>query len=224
MAHAAFSPKPIIEPKVAISAFLKDMTKAAKRTFPAWEKTLVAGLEDCTLSYDQRRAILEIHPLDDYYLAGVIALEAANIRALFAPDEASELMSVLAEHVDAAAERTDRVVSDMVFLIVNKIELVRGIDKTKLPYDQVVKAILQRLGVDKVEATCHLLTEPAYRHSLGEPLALGVPDWWKTFQSKYKITGDIENAPREIRVETLKVAPTPHVEAPKKPRRAVAFV
>jgi len=226
MAQTAFSPKPVIEPKVAISAFLKDMTKAAKRSFPAWEKTLVAGLEDCPLSYDQRRSVLEIHPLDDYYLAGVIALEAANIRVLFAPDEASELLGVLAEQVDAAAERTDRMVSDLVFLIINRIELVRGIDKEKMPYDQVVKAILQRLGVDKIETTSHLLTETLYRHTLGEPLALGVPHWWKQFRSKYKITGDIEPAPAEIRVETIPrtAAIAPSTPAPRKPRRAIALV
>ena len=174
----------------------------------------------------RRRPVLEIYPLDDYYLAGVIALEAANIRVLFAPDEASELLSVLAEQVDAAAERTDRMVSDLVFLIMNRIELIRGIDKEKMPYDQVVKAILQRLGVDKIEPTSHLLTESLYRHTLGEPLALGVPQWWKQFRSKYKLTGDIEPMPAEIRVEPISrtAVAVPPAPAPRKPRRAIVLV
>ena len=174
----------------------------------------------------RRRSVLEIHPLDDYDLAGVIALEAATIRVLFAPDEASELLSVLAEQVDAAAERTDRMVSDLVFLIMNRIELIRGIDKEKMPYDQVVKAILQRLGVDKIEATSHLLTESLYRHTLGEPLALGVPQWWKQFRSKYKLTGDIEPMPAEIRVEPISrtAVALPPAPAPRKPRRAIVLV
>ena len=217
----AISPKPIIEPKAAIIAFLKDMVKVAKAGFPTWHKTLVTGIEECPLGYDQRRAVLEVHPLDDYYFAGVVALEASKIRVLFAPDEASELLGLLAEQVDASAERSDRVVSDLVFFIINRIELVRGIDKSKMPYDQVVKAILQRLGIDKIEATQHLMTETVYRHTLGEPLALGVPQWWKAFHSKYKLPGDIEVAPAEIRVEGPKrtAAPPP----PRKPRRAVAF-
>jgi hypothetical protein len=225
MTSAALSPKPVIAPKVAIAGFLQDMEKVAKRTFPAWEKTLVTGLEECPLSYDQRRAVLEVHPLDDYYLAGVIALEAANIRMLFAPDEASELLSTLAEQVDTLAGRNDRAVSDLVFFIVNRIELVRGIDKQKMPYDQVVKAILQRLGVDKMEATHHLMTETIYRHNLGEPLALGVPYWWRNFQAKYKLPGDIDAGTDEIKVTTLspKAAQGP-APAARKPRRAVAFV
>jgi hypothetical protein len=106
MTRPAISLKPTVEPKKAVARFLKDMAVVAKRSFPAWQKTLTAGIEECPLSYDQRRGIFEIHPLDDYYFAGVVALEAAKIRALFAPDEASELLSQLAEQIDAAAERS----------------------------------------------------------------------------------------------------------------------
>jgi hypothetical protein len=211
-----------VEPKKAAARFLKDMATVAKRSFPAWQKTLTAGIEECPLNYDQRRGIFEIHPLDDYYFAGVVALEAAKIRALFAPDEASELLSQLAEQIDAAAERNDRVVSDLAFFIISRIELVAGIDKQKMPYDQVVKVILQRLGIDKIEATRHLMTETLYRHTLGEPLALGVPQWWKAFRSKYSLTGDdIAHAPKEIRIEPPK--PAKPVPPAKTPRRAVVF-
>ncbi|MBY0511528.1 MAG: hypothetical protein K2P94_15420 [Rhodospirillaceae bacterium] len=221
MTSPAISLKPTVEPKKAVARFLKDMAAVAKRSFPAWQKTLTAGIEDCPLNYDQRRGIFEIHPLDDYYFAGVVALEAAKIRALFAPDEASELLSQLAEQIDTAAERTDRTVSDFAFFIISRIELVGGIDKSKMPYDQVVKVILQRLGVDKIEATQHLMTQTLYRHTLGEPLALGVPQWWKAFRAKYSLDGDIAHAPKEIRIESAKPAkPSP---PPKIPRRAVAF-
>lgn len=222
MTSPAISLKPTVEPKKAVARFLKDMTKIAKRSFPAWQKTLTAGIEECPLNYDQRRGILEIHPLDDYYFAGVVALEAAKIRTLFAPDVASELLSQLAEQIDAAAERTDRAVSDLTFFIISRIELVAGIDKSKMPYDQVIKVILQRLGVDKIEATRHLMTHTLYRHTLGEPLALGVPQWWKAFRAKYSISAeDIVHAPKEIRIEPPKVAKP--VPAPNIPRRAVVF-
>ena len=44
----------------------------AARSFSAWEKTLTAGIGECTLGYNQRRAVLEIHPLDDYYFAAAV--------------------------------------------------------------------------------------------------------------------------------------------------------
>jgi hypothetical protein len=204
-----------IPPQKAVAAFLKSMAKISRRTFPQWNKTLIAGVEECALSYDQRRALLDIHPFDDYYFAGLVALESVNIRAQFSSDEAAELLSQLAEQVDAAVHRTDRLVSDLVFVIINQIEVMAGIDKQKKPYDQAVKVILRRIGVDKIESTRHLMTEFIYRHTLGEPMALEVPQWWRTFNEKYLLSGPIERAPAEIRVE-------PHAAAAPSPVKRTA--
>src|SRR5689334_16746842 len=114
--------KPAFAPKVAVARFLSDMATVAKKTFPHWHETLTAGIEDCAINADARRALLDIHPLDDYYFAGVVALEAAKIRKLFTPDEASELLSTVAEQVDTVADRKDRVVSDLVFNILGRLE------------------------------------------------------------------------------------------------------
>jgi hypothetical protein len=222
MLSAAISPKATTKPKAAVTAFLRDMTKVAKGSFDDWHQTLIAGIEECALSTDQRRAVLEIHPLDDYFFAGVVALEASKIRTLFAPEKAGALLSELAEHVDVAAGRNDRVVSDLVFSTISRIELMRGTDKTKMPHDQVVKAILQRLGIDQIEATQHLMTETLYRHTFGEPLALGVPAWWQAFQSKYKLHCDVEVLPAEIKTAGPRHAPE-SITSMRKPRRAVAF-
>ncbi len=210
------SPKKFISPQNAVSAFLKRMTKVAKHTFPAWQKTLLAGIEDCALGYDQRREVIEIHPLDDHYFAGVVALEAAKIRTLFPPDEASELLAQIGDQVDAAAGRNDRLVSDLVFQLVNKVEIAASIDSQKMPYDQVAKALLQRLSIDRIEATKHLMDDFLYRHTLGEPLALGVPQWWRAFRDKYALGSEEETAP-PLRTQTAPVS------AQRRPRRAVAF-
>jgi len=217
------TPKRAIEPKTAVACFLRDMAKVARRTFPGWHKTLTTGIEECALSYDQRRAVLEVHPLDDYFFAGVVALEASKLRMLFAPDEAAELLSQLGEQVDAAAERTDRVVSDLVFFLIGRVELASGVDQQKMPYDQVVKALLQRLGIDKIEATAHLMTELLYRHTLGEPLALEVPHWWTRFKQKYALVMDGAPAPAVIVGTQMVSAPSTAEPTPRKPRRAVAF-
>src|SRR4051812_27619145 len=103
MTAPAISLKPIVEPKTAVARFLNDMAKLAKRTFPAWQKTQITAIEACPLNYDQGRPVLEVHPLDDYYSAGVVALEATNNRAVSPPDEASEFLSLVDEQIDAAA-------------------------------------------------------------------------------------------------------------------------
>lgn len=84
-------------------------------------------------------------------------------------------------------DRGGRVVSDRVFFHIGRVEVATAIDQQKMPYDQVVKVILQRLGIDKIEATEHLMTEILYRHSLGQPLALEVPHWWTNFQKKCRL-------------------------------------
>jgi hypothetical protein len=43
------------------------------------------------------------------------------------------------------------------------------------------------MGVDKAEPTKHLMRDIYYRHNLGEPLALGVPQWWKAFAERFEL-------------------------------------
>lgn len=214
------NPKPQAEAQVAVRRFLKDMRKAAEKTFPPWLETLTEGVEECPLTYDSRRAIFDIHPLDDYYFAGAVALQAAKIRQLFPAAEADELLGLIAETVDAAADRTDRAVSDLVFFIIGRIETVAAADSQKKSYDQVVKVILQRLGLDQIEATGHLVTQPLFRHALGEPLALGIPDWWTRFHAKYKLAPPAAAVDPQSKIVNMAAA-SKSLRRP--PRRATAF-
>ncbi len=215
MSLGATAVKPTVEAKAAVIRFLKDMGTAAKKTFPAWQKKLVEGFDECVLPYDVQHALIDAHPLDDYYYAGVVALEAAKIRRLFAPDEASELLSQIAERVDAAAERKDRLVSDMVFFLIGRLEQAASVDTQKMPHDEVVKALLQKLGVDRTEETVHLMRAILFRHELGEPLALGVPQWWQTFRTKYSLTAEHQEMWTS---PAIPLSPTR-----KAPRRAAIF-
>lgn len=217
MSIGATAVKPAVEPRAAVERFLKHMAAAARKTFPAWQKKLIEGLDDCQLSYDTQYALIDAHPIEDYYFAGVVALEAAKIRRLFAPDEASELLSLIAEQVDAVAERKDRLVSDLLFFMVGRVEQAAHVDQQKMPHDEVVRALLQKMGVDRSEETIHLMRAILYRHELGEPLALGVPQWWQMFRTKYSLAGK----PEDSWVSTP-ARPTP--AARKAPRRAVALM
>lgn len=217
MSIGATAVKPTVEPKAAVEGFLKHMAAAARKTFPAWQKKLIEGLDDCNLSYDTQYALIDAHPIEDYYFAGVVALEAAKIRRLFAPDEASELLSLIAERVDAVAERQDRIVSDLLFFMVGRVEQAAHVDQQKMPHDEVVRALLQKMGVDRSEETMHLMRAILYRHELGEPLALGVPQWWQMFRTKYALAGKLENS-------WVSSPATPSPAARKAPRRAVALM
>ena len=217
MSIGATAVKPTVEPRAAVERFLKHMAAAARKTFPAWQKKLIEGLDDCKLSYDAQYALIDAHPIEDYYFAGVVALEAAKIRRLFAPDEASELLSLIAEQVDAVAERKDRIVSDLLFFMVGRVEQAAHVDQQKMPHDEVVRALLQRMGVDRSEETLHLMSAILYRHELGEPLALGVPQWWQMFRTKYSLAGKLENS-------WVSSPATPSPAARKAPRRAIALM
>ncbi len=140
-----------------------------------------------------------------------------------------EILGEVGDQVDAAAGRPDRVVSDLVFYIMGKVELGSGVDRMKAPHDKVVKAILHHIGVDKVESTRALLRDKALRHQLGEPLATGIPQWWKAFQTQFRLYWPTpEERAAEAQIEE-KAAPAPTTsETPvpmrgRRRRRAVAF-
>ncbi len=175
------------EAKEAVSHFLAEMNSVAARIYPVWSKIFNEGLSEHKLSYDERRALFDVQPIDDYFFAGIVALETARIRTLYPPAEAAELLGEIGAQVDAAAGRQDRVVSDFVFIMLGRIDLGSGVEHMKTPYDKVVKSILQQIGLHKIEATKELMRDKAFRHLLGEPLALGVPQWWRAFQTKFSI-------------------------------------
>lgn len=224
MSIGATAVKPTVEVRTAVANFLKHMAAAARATFPAWQKKLLEGLDDCALSYDTQHALVDAHPIDDYYYAGVVALEAAKVRRLFATEEANELLAAIGEHVDAAAERQDRLVSDLVFFIIGRLEQAAAAAHQSQPHDEVVRALLQRLGVDRSEETMHLMRAVLYRHELGEPLALGVPQWWQVFRSKYALAVRPEDAPLSAAPETAARRAAPPRVHRRSPRRATALI
>lgn len=168
--------------KDIVARFLADMTTAARRIYPGWRKLLADAVADHAPEGSVlHQYLLEHPPLDDYFFAAVTAIEAATIRRHLAPDGAGELLTEVAEQVDAAAGRTDRVVSDFVFFVIGRIDLEAGVERMKMPHDEAVKAILQKIGVEADEATRPLMNDLAFRRQLGELLALGIPAWWKAF-------------------------------------------
>jgi len=176
---------PETDPADVIARFLTDMRAAAERTYPAWRNILVEGISDIapegSALYEQ---LLTHQPLEDFYFAGVVALEAAKIRRYLGADSASALLAELGAQVDRAAGRPDRAVSDLVFIAIGRIEVEAGPELMTMPYDKAVHVLLQRIGLDRDEATRPLMGDFAFRHGLGEPLARGVPAWWKTFAAK----------------------------------------
>ena len=222
-------PEDVAEAREAVAHFLSEMNSVAARTYPAWSKVLLDGLAEHALSYDERRALLEIHPIDDYYFAGVVALDAARIRGLYAPAEAAELLGEIGDQVDTAAGRQDRVVSDLVFVMLGRIDLNTGLDLMKTPYDKVVKTILQTIGVHKIEATQGLMRDKGFRHLLGEPLAVGVPQWWRAFHTKFTLyweePEEMDEEELEMALQALAAAAVPVAPARRRLRkRAASFL
>ena len=212
----ARGPEDFVEAREAVGHFLDSMAGVAARLYPAWSRILNDGFSDCSLNYDERRSLFELHPIDDYFFAAVVALDASRLRSLYTPREAEELLSEIGEQVDLRAGRQDRVVSDLVFQMIGRIDLGASTAGMKAPYDTVVKAILLQIGVHRIEATKDLIRDVGFRHLLGEPLALNVPQWWRAFQTKFRITWK-EPEPVYLSGDDI----TPVVAPPAPPRRRV---
>ncbi|TAL04833.1 MAG: hypothetical protein EPO08_00155 [Rhodospirillaceae bacterium] len=215
-----FSLTPACTTAQAVEGFLAAIRRASFRSFPAWMGILKEGIEDCPLDYDTHRAVFDMHPLDDFYFAGATGLEATRIRSLFEPNQANELLSAIAERVDSVSGRSDRLVSDMIFTIVSRID-VTATDSQQQPHDQVVAIILHRMGIPAAAATRHLMSDLHFRHQLGQPLALDIPKWWPAFSAKFTLTDPPpESPPAEPQVSFMSI-PESKPPAPTR-RRSIA--
>ena len=182
-----------------VACFLQDMTAVAQRTFPAWQRRLADGIADVapegSALYDQ---IVAHQPLDDFYFAAVVGIGSSKIRRYLDADDAGSMLTELAAQVDRAAGRPDRAVSDLVFSMLGRIELESGVDLMIMPYDKAVQIILQRIGIEQHETTKDLIGDFVFRHDLGEPLARGIPEWWKTYAAQVKLSTKDASPPRAM--------------------------
>ncbi|TAL02029.1 MAG: hypothetical protein EPO08_08225 [Rhodospirillaceae bacterium] len=213
-----------VTPAEAVATFLSTMAAEAARRLPAWDRMLRAGLYDCGLSYDARHAFFDSHPVEDYHFAGIVALEASRIRGLYPPAEADALLAEIGTHVDTVAKRRDRIVSELVFEIIGRINMSQSPTLQKMPYDIATKAILEQLDIGNNEDTRPLMSDTAFRHAFGEPLATGFRDWWAAFQTRFVLylpEGE-EDGSDSGEMPPVVAAPVP-ARRPWRPRRAKPF-
>ena len=209
-------PDNAVTPQEAVASFLGTMASTAARTSALWRQKLDLGLEECAMDYDARRSFLGIYPVEDFYFAGVVALEAVRIRQVYTPEEADALFGEIGDQLDRAANRGDRVLSDLLFDIIGRIDIAVGATLQKMPYDIVTKTILRQLDIHRNEATKDLMKDKAFRHSLGEPLAMGIQNWWAAFAAKFVLYIPPEPEPEDM---DESYASPPPVAAPMRGRR-----
>ena len=209
-------PENAVTAEEAAKSFLGTMASTAAKTSGLWRQQFENGLADC-LGADARKQFFDLYPVEDYYLTGVVALEASRIRQVYTPAESNELLAAIGDQLDVAAGRHDRVMSDMLFDLIGRIEAENTASQQKKPYDRVTKAILRHLDLHQNDATRDLMSDKAFRHALGEPLAVGIQDWWRAFQQKFVLYIPPEPEPEEPE-ESFAPAPAP-VEQPRRRRR-----
>jgi hypothetical protein len=183
---SAFSSRFLIAPETAVQKFLVDMRLTAERSFRPWKEALEAGFSKTSLAPADRAELLKPHPLEDYFYAGLIGLQATAVRESFTPTVAEALLRQVALQVDDAVGRGDRIVSNMVFIIFGRIRKNMDLGLKARPEDVVTDVILERLAIDRMKATSCLMYDPCYRHALTAPL-ITRPVWWKAFDEIYMV-------------------------------------
>jgi hypothetical protein len=183
---SAFSSRFLIAPDTAVHKFLVDMRLAAERSYRSWKEALESGFSKTSLAPADRAELLQPHPLEDYFYAGLIGLQAATVRESFTPTVAEALLRQVALQVDEAAGRGDRMVSNMVFIIFGRIRKNADLGLKARPEDVVTDVILERLAIDRMKATSLLMLDPRYRHALTAPL-ITRPVWWTAFDEIYMV-------------------------------------
>lgn len=176
----------LIAPDTAVQKFLVDMRLTAERSYRPWKQALEDGFAKTTLSPAERRELLTPHPLEDYHYAGLIGLQAAAVRECFTPTAAEALLRQVALQVDAAVGRADRLISNMVFIIFGRIRKNGDLGLPAPPHEVVTDVILERLAIDRMRATRHLMRDPGYRNALAAHV-LERPIWWIAFKDLYLV-------------------------------------
>jgi hypothetical protein len=211
-------------PTEAVTAFLGAMTGNAGRGALIWQKMLESALDECGMDYDARYEFFQRVPIDDYYFAAIVAMEAAHIRTLYPPLLANALLGEIGSQIDHAAGRRDRMMSEMVFAVIGRIAVSQGPAFQKKPYDIAVKSVLQQLGFDKSQGTAQFLNDHGFRHALGEPLAVGFRNWWAAFQGQFELYLPPEpEGPEEDDDLPPSSSAAPPAKRPWRPRRAKTF-
>lgn len=176
----------LIAPDAAVRKFLVDMRIAAERSYRNWKQVLEDGFAKTTLSPSERRELLNPHPLEDYYFAGLIGLQAAAVRESFSPTVAEALLRQVALQTDAAVGRSDRIISNMVFIIFGRIRKNRDLGLNVPAHEVATDVILERLAIDRMGATRHLMRDGRYRAALAAPM-LERSIWWNAFGDLYMV-------------------------------------
>jgi hypothetical protein len=171
--------------EMAVKQFLGNVLGVTARTYPSWLKVIESSLAELN-STDNRRTSIDTHyPVDDFFYAGFVALEAAKIPGLYESADVDVLFSTIADQLDRVANRQDRLVSDLFFEIIARLNLLQAEATQKQPYDKVVKVILKRLDFDKTDSGKMLLMDKGFRQLLAEPFALYAPQWWEKFKANF---------------------------------------
>jgi hypothetical protein len=179
-----YVPENAVTYEQAASQFLSNVMGVTSRTLPAWQRLVESGLAEQNAVLDGAIDIASRYPLDDLYFAGFVALEASRLPALYGPDEADTVICAIADQLDAAAQRRDRLLSDMFFEVLARLNLMNPAEERR-PYDKIVKVILRRLDFDQTEAGQMLLADKGFRHLLAEPFAIYAPQWWEKFKARF---------------------------------------
>lgn len=205
---------------LAVKQFLGNIMGLTARMYPGWIKIINDAFAEHN-SADARQVSLDAeYPLDDFFFAGFVALEAARIPALFPPAEADVLFSTIADQLDIVANRRDRLVSDLFFEIIARLNLLAASASEQRPYDKVVKVILKRLAFDQSDAGRLLLADKAFRQLLAEPFALYAPQWWERFKTQFVLHVPIQDDSVEKEAQDALAALIAKTEANRKqPKR-----
>ena len=130
--------------------------------------------------------MIDQHPTEDFYFAGVVALTAYRIREFYPALVCEALMREIALQLDPAVGRSDSTISNVAFTILGRVRKAREAERF-CDHDQAVETILERMGIPQHAIARSIVTSLATRQKLAEPLALAAPTWWDAFTGLYLV-------------------------------------
>src|SRR6202012_5193562 len=104
------------------------------------------------------RQFLERQPLEDFFFAGVVAVNAFRIREFYPALVCEALMRELAFQIDPGVRRSDSKIPNLAFIILGRIRKAHDAENF-CDHDQAVETILERAGIPQHAAAATIMTD-----------------------------------------------------------------
>jgi hypothetical protein len=177
--------RPVMSAKAAVDWFLHDMAEVSGYVLSGFKQLQALSV------YATYRPMLT--KPDPWYFAGVVAMEASPIIAVYPKDIADELLREIFAQMDAVIGRDDDEASSLTLMLLGRLGLGSMLMGRHVPDNMRTKIMLLLMGSER--NVRKIMPDPKAHDQLRAALKSGRPVWWKMFSRRFQLPAEVKGKP-----------------------------